>query len=159
MTLLYPQWIPGEHGPTGPIADLVSLKFRARGQTVAWRRDSSNLYAFHVNVPQGTTALDAAFDFISPTDAGGFTAGSSMTTEFAVLSWNQYVLYPQGTAADQLRYQAKLRLPHDWHYGTALAVAKESGDEIEFRTVSLTTLIDSPVSTGSHYKTIELGTV
>ena len=76
-----------------------------------------------------------------------------MTTELAVLSWNQYVLYPQGTIADQLRYRAKLRLPHDWHYGTALGIARESGDEVEFRPVSLTTLIDSPVSTGAHYRT------
>ena len=112
-----------------------------------------------MNVPQGSTALDVSFDFISPSDAGGFSAGSSMTTELAVLSWNQYLLYPQGISADQLRYQAKLHLPHDWHYGTALPVAKESGDEIEFRPVSLTTLVDSPVSAGSHYKTIDLGTV
>jgi predicted metalloprotease with PDZ domain len=159
LTLLYPQWIPGEHGPTGPIADLVSLRFHTKDQPVAWRRDSTNLYAFHVNVPAGASALEATFDFISPTDAGGFSAGSSMTTELAVLSWNQYVLYPQGTVADQLRYQAKLRLPHEWHYGTALGVAKESGDDIEFRPVSLTTLIDSPVSTGAHYRTIQLGTV
>ncbi len=159
LTLLYPQWIPGEHGPTGPINDLVGLRFRAKDQTVPWRRDSTNLYAFHVTVPQGTAVLEAAFDFISPTDAGGFSAGSSMTTELAVLSWNQYVLYPQGTVADQLRYQAKLRLPHDWHYGTALDVAKESGDEVEFRPVSLTTLIDSPVSAGAHYRTVELGTI
>ena len=159
LTLLYPQWIPGEHGPTGPIADLVSLRFHTKDQPVAWRRDSTNLYAFHVNVPAGASALEATFDSISPTDAGGFSAGSSMTTELAVLSWNQYVLYPQGTVADQLRYQAKLRLPHEWHYGTALGVAKESGDDIEFRPVSLTTLIDSPVSTGAHYRTIQLGTV
>ncbi|MDP9114557.1 MAG: M61 family peptidase [Acidobacteriota bacterium] len=158
VTLLYPQWIPGEHGPTGPIADVVSLRFSAKDQAVAWRRDSTNLYAFHLNVPQGATALDATFDFISPTDAGGFSAGSSMTTELAVLSWNQYVFYPQGTAADQLQYQAKLRLPHEWHYGTALPVARQSGDDIEFRPVSLTTLVDSPVSTGAHYRTIELGT-
>ncbi len=157
LTLLYPQWIPGEHGPTGPIADLVSLRFHAKDQIVAWRRDSTNLYAFHVYVPAGASALEAAFDFISPTDAGGFSAGSSMTTELAVLSWNQYVLYPQGTVADQLRYQAKLRLPHEWRYGTALPVAKESGDEVEFRPVSLTTLVDSPVSTGAHYRTVELG--
>ena len=26
MTLLYPEWIPGEHGPTGPIQNLVGLK-------------------------------------------------------------------------------------------------------------------------------------
>ena len=157
ITLLYPQWIQGEHGPTGPIADVVSLKFRANNKAVAWRRDSVNLYAFHVDTPQGSTALDAAFDFISPADAGGFTEGSSMTTELAVLNWNQYVLYPQGTPADQLRYQATLRLPRDWHYGTALGVAKESGDDIEFLPTSLYTLVDSPVSAGAHYKTIELG--
>jgi predicted metalloprotease with PDZ domain len=159
LTLLYPQWIPGEHGPTGPINDVVNLHFHAKDQTVAWHRDSTNLYAFHLNLPSGATTLEAAFDFISPTDVGGFSGGSSMTTELAVLSWNQYVLYPQGTVADQLRYQAKLRLPHDWHYGTALPVAKESGDEIEFRSVSLTTLVDSPVSTGAHYRTVDLGSV
>ncbi len=157
ITLLYPQWIQGEHGPTGPIADVVSLRFRANNKTLAWRRDSGNLYAFHLTIPQDGTTLDAAFDFISPADAGGFTEGSSMTTELAVLNWNQYVLYPQGTPADQLRYQATLRLPHDWHYGTALGVAKESGNEIAFQPTSLATLIDSPVSAGAHYKTIDLG--
>ena len=159
LTLFYPQWIPGEHGPTGPIADVVNLRMRAKDETVAWHRDSMNLYAFHVTVPPGSSTLDVAFDFISPADAGGFSSGSSMTTELAVLSWNQYVLYPQGAPSDQLRYQAKLRLPHDWHYGTALPVVKESGDEVEFQQVSLTTLVDSPVSAGAHYKTIELGTV
>ncbi len=157
ITLLYPQWIQGEHGPTGPIADVVSLKFRANNKTLAWRRDSVNLYAFHLTTPPGSTSLDAAFDFISPADAGGFTEGSSMTTELAVLNWNQYVLYPQGPPAEQLSYQASLRLPHDWHYGTALGVAKESGDEIEFQQTSLATLVDSPVSAGAHYKTIDLG--
>src|ERR1051325_8252245 len=34
MTLLYPQWIPGEHGPTGPIGDLVGLKISANGQAI-----------------------------------------------------------------------------------------------------------------------------
>jgi len=159
MTLLYPQWIPGEHAPTGPIADLVALKMRARNQTVAWTRDSTNLYAFRVNVPAGSAALDVAFDFISAADAGGFSSGSSITTELAVLSWNQFVLYPQGAASDQLQYQASLRIPRGWRYGTALPVAKESGEEIEFRPSSLTTLIDSPVSTGAHFRTIELGTL
>jgi predicted metalloprotease with PDZ domain len=157
ITLLYPQWIQGEHGPTGPIADVVSLTFRANNQALAWRRDSVNLYAFHLTAPQGSTTLDAAFDFISPADAGGFTEGSSMTTELAVLNWNQFVLYPQGTPADQLRYQATLRLPHDWHFGTALNVAKESADKIEFQSASLAALIDSPLSAGAHYKTVELG--
>ena len=53
MTLLYPQWIPGEHGPTGPIQNLVGLKIRGGGQTIAWKRDSVNMYAFHIDVPTG----------------------------------------------------------------------------------------------------------
>jgi len=157
ITLLYPQWIQGEHGPTGPIADVVSLKFRANNKTVSWRRDSVNLYAFHLTMPEGSTVLDVAFDFISPADAGGFTEGSSMTTELAVLNWNQYVFYPQGTPADRVPYQATLHLPHGWHYGTALSIAQESGDEISFQPTSLATLIDSPVSAGAHYKTVDLG--
>src|ERR671939_2108999 len=47
LTLYYPKWIPGEHGPTGPIRDLAALKFRAGGKPLAWRRDDEDLYAFH----------------------------------------------------------------------------------------------------------------
>ena len=157
LTLLYPQWIPGEHGPTGPIADLVNLKIRAADQTVPWKRDPVNLFAFRVEVPPNSSVLDVTFDFISPVDAGGFSGGSSITSELAIISWNQLVLYPQGPAAADLQYQARLRLPRDWHFGTALPVAKESHDEIEFRAVPLTTLIDSPVSAGAHYRTVDLG--
>lgn len=157
MALLYPQWIPGEHGPTGPVVDLVGLKITANGQPVPWTRDSVNMYAFHVNVPDGVSALDAVFDQIAPPDSQGFSSGASATTELAVLNWNQFILYPQGVPAEQLRYQADLKVPDAWRYGTALPIAHESGSEIEFQPSSLTTLIDSPVSTGRHYRTIELG--
>src|ERR1044071_7674178 len=39
LTLYYPKWIPGEHGPTGPVQNLTGLKFSAGEQTLAWRRD------------------------------------------------------------------------------------------------------------------------
>src|SRR5689334_18006960 len=29
LTVYYPKWLPGEHGPTGPIQDLAGLKFTA----------------------------------------------------------------------------------------------------------------------------------
>jgi len=158
MTLLYPKWIPGEHAPTGPIADLVGLKIKCGERTIPWKRDDVNLFAFHITVPEGSTApLEVTFDFISPPESGGFSSGSSATTELAVLNWNQFLLYPQGVPADQLQYQATLRVPASWRYGTALPVAHESGDEVEFQPASLSTLIDSPVSTGAHYRTIELG--
>lgn len=157
MTLLYPEWIPGEHAPTGPISDLVGLKITAAGKVVLWSRDAVNMYAFHVTVPDGAAALDVVFDFITPPEASGFTSGASATTELAVLNWNQVLLYPQGVPSDQMQLQASLKVPNGWKYGTALPIARESGNEIEFQPSSLTTLIDSPVSAGSHYRTIELG--
>ena len=72
MTLLYPKWIPGEHGPTGPIANLVGLEVKGNGQRVTWRRDNINLFAFHVEVPAGVSSLDVNFDFISPPESPGF---------------------------------------------------------------------------------------
>ncbi len=157
MTLLYPEWIPGEHGPTGPIANLVGLKVQAGELAIPWKRDSVNMYAFHVDVPAGVAALDVAFDFISPPEAGGFSSGSSATTQLAVLNWNQFLLYPQGVPPDKLQFQATLGVPNAWRYGTALPIKRESGNQIEFEPASLTTLVDSPVSTGAHYRTIELG--
>jgi predicted metalloprotease with PDZ domain len=133
LTLLYPEWIPGEHGPTGPIIDLAGLKITANGQAVRWTRDSVNMYAFHVTVPAGASGLEVVFDQISPPDTGGFSSGSSATTELAVLNWNQFLLYPEGSPSDQLRYQANLRVPDGWRYGTALPIAHETGNEIEFR--------------------------
>ena len=158
MTLLYPEWIPGEHSPTGPITDLVGLKIEANGQAIPWKRDSVNMFGFHITVPAGATTLNIAFDFVSAPEAGGFSSGGSATSELAVLSWNQLLLYPQGVAPDQLRYQANLRVPTSWRYGTALPIARESGNEVEFQPAPLTTLVDSPVSTGLHYRTVELGT-
>ena len=104
MTLLYPEWIPGEHGPTGPVVNLVGLKIAAGGQPVPWRRDDVNMYAFHVEVPAGASALDVAFDFISPPDAAGFSSGSSATSRLAVIGWNQFALYPEGAQPDDLQY-------------------------------------------------------
>ena len=132
MTLLYPEWIPGEHGPTGPIADLVGLKIAASGQEIAWKRDSVNMFAFHITVPPGVSTLDLAFDFISAPETSGYSSGGSTTTELAVLNWNQVLLYPQGVPADRLQYQADLKVPQNWRYGTALPIAKESGNEIQF---------------------------
>ena len=157
MTLLYPQWIPGEHGPTGPIVNLVGLKIEGGGKPIAWKRDSDNMYAFHLDVPAGVESLAVAFDFISPPESEGFSSGASATSELAVLSWNQLLLYPQGAQADDLQYQATLKVPNSWRYGTALPIARESGNELEFQPASLTTMVDSPVSMGAHYRTINLG--
>ncbi len=156
MSLLYPKWIPGEHGPTGPIEDLAGVRMTANGQPVPWRRDDVNVFEFHLDVPPGVSMLDVAIDFISPPDTSGFSSGGSITSQLAVLSWNQLLLYPKGPPADQLEYQADLKIPAGWRYGTALPIDHESGNEITFKPAPLNTLVDSPVQTGINYRTVDL---
>src|ERR1700733_148476 len=158
LTLYYPKWIPGEHGPTGPIQDLAGLKFTANGQTLKWRRDLLDGWTFHIEVPAGTTEVSASLDFISPTgkDEGIFTGGESATDKMTVLSWNTVLLYPAGWTTDELTYQANLRLPDGWKFGTPLPVASQSGRELKFNPVSLTMLVDSPVIAGEYLRVVPL---
>jgi predicted metalloprotease with PDZ domain len=157
LTLLYPKWIPGEHGPTGPIENLVGLEIKGAGRALPWHRDDINLYAVHLDVPAGVTALDVTFSVVSPPDTKGFSSGSSATSELAVLNWNQLLLYPEGAAPDSVQYQVSLHVPPSWKYGTALPIAGEKGDTVDFRPAPLTTLIDSPLSAGRHYRTVGIG--
>src|SRR6266542_2534097 len=123
MTLLYPKWIPGEHAPTGPIADLTGLKFTAGGQALQWRRDDVNMYAIHLTVPSGAKELKVALDYNAPVERQGFSAGATTTAQMAVVSWNWMLLYPDGYTAEQIPYRASLRLPGGWQAGTALPIA------------------------------------
>jgi predicted metalloprotease with PDZ domain len=74
----------------------------------------------------------------------------------AVISWNQVLLYPKGWKSDDINYTASLKLPQGWKFGTPLPVTNQSGNEIHFATVSLTTLVDSPVITGEFLKVVSL---
>jgi len=156
VTLVYPKWIPGEHGPTGPIAELAGIKMTAAGRPVAWQRDPVDMYALHAEVPAGASSLDVAVDYLLPAVPEGFTSGASASAQLVVVSWNEILLYPQGRPADDVTFAATLRLPPGWKYGTALPVARASGETIEFKPASLVTLIDSPVIAGAHFRTLPL---
>ena len=157
LVLYYPKWIPGEHAPDGPVIDLAGLKFSAHGKPLKWRRDMLDGFTIHVEVPAGTTEISAELDFLSPaTFESGFSAGSSATDKLAIISWNQVLLYPKGWKSDDINYSASLKLPDGWKFGTPLPVSSHNGNEIKFATVSLTTLVDSPVITGEFLKVVPL---
>jgi predicted metalloprotease with PDZ domain len=153
LTLYYPKWIPGEHEPSGPIANLTGLHFQANGQELTWRRDLLDAWTFHVEVPAGATSVDVALDYLFPAVLeGGFSSGSSATAKMAVVSWNQVLLYPAGWTSDELRFVASIRMPADWKFASPLPVASQSGAEVHFVEASLTTLVDSPVLTGQYMR-------
>ena len=161
MTLFYPKWIPGEHAPSGPVADTAGLKISAGGRMLQWRRDLVEMYAIHVDVPAGVNSIEATLDYLTPVAAGGFSSGSSATARMTVISWNQLLLYPAGWTGEELSYTASLRLPAGWKFGTALPIdvqksASQDGGEIRFKPVSLYTLVDSPVISGAYFRVVPL---
>ena len=156
LTLVYPEWIPGEHGPTGPIDDLAGIVIRANGQELAWRRDDVNMFAFHVKVPDGVSSLDVKLDFLATAAATGFSAGASTSANLVVVSWNELVIYPAGHKADDISVQPAIKLPAGWQYGTALTKTGESGGTIEFEPTSLEQMIDSPLLAGRYFKEFPL---
>jgi predicted metalloprotease with PDZ domain len=159
LTLHYPKWIPGEHGPSGPITDLVGLKISARGNTIPWRRDQVEMFDFHCDVPEGTDAIDVALGITLPPTTSGFSAGASTTAKLACLNWNQVVVYPKGPAVRDITCKPSVRVPAGWKVGSSLTVVKHQDQIAEFAPVSLETLVDSPVLCGVHLREVPLVTV
>ncbi len=156
LTLYYPEWIPGEHMPDGPIIEVSGLKFSGASKTIPWRRDLVEMYSIHLNIPPGVTTLIADFDFLLAAPALGFSAGASATSALDLLSWNQVLLYPKGFNITDITFLPSLKLPPGWKYGTALPGAKQNGDTIDFSPVPLNTLVDSPVIAGKYFREIQL---
>src|SRR5215471_3342169 len=151
VTLVYPKWIPGNHRPTGPIQNLLGLHINANGQELNWQRDLIDMYALHIQVPAGATEVQAVYDTV--TYNGKSSAASSRVLD---LLWNQVVLYPQGTAIDNVQVAASIRLPDGWKFGTALTPTQQSGNSADFEPVSLTRLVDSPLIAGAIYRQVQL---
>jgi predicted metalloprotease with PDZ domain len=156
LTLEYPQWIPGDHRPTGPIDNLAGIVVHANGQTLPWRRDDVDMYAIHVEVPSGVTQLEVSLDFLATPGDTGSDEDQATSANMTVLEWNTVVLYPAHIPVAQIPIAASLTVPPDWKLGTALTVAAQKGQETSFAPVSVEQLVDSPVITGRYFREIPL---
>lgn len=155
MTLVFPKWIPGNHRPSGPIAALTGIRVEVEGKPLLWQRDALDMYTFHVTVPDSAHDIEVALDAITSSDSAG-GGGPAASSNLLDLNWNAVVLYPQGADSDAVEFVASVKLPPGWKFGTALLPARVAGDEVEFQPVALTTLVDSPLIAGLHYRQIEL---
>jgi predicted metalloprotease with PDZ domain len=158
ITLYYPKWMPADHSPDGPIENLVGLQFSSNGKKVAWRRDLDDMYAIHLDVPQGSTALTVHLDFLLSAPGPTIDFAADASSKLLVLMWNTVLLYPKGRPAHQIMFDPQLRLPQGWKFNTSLPIASRSGDTIVFAPVPLDLLIDSPVQSGEYLASIPLST-
>jgi predicted metalloprotease with PDZ domain len=154
MVLLYPQWTPGNHAPSGRVDKLAGLMIQANGARVQWVRDPVDVFAFHVEVPAGATQLDVSFQFTSPTDTN--EGRVVMTPDMLNLQWTALALYPAGYFARQIMAEPSVRLPEGWQFATALETAANRGGVTTFKPVSFDTLLDSPMFAGRYFKRLDL---
>ena len=154
LTLLYPQWLPGNHSPSGPIDKMAGLKVSANGKELKWTRDPLNVYAFHVDVPQGASSVEVEFQYLSPQDAR--QGRVVMTPEMLNLQWNTVTLYPAGYYASRIQAEASVKFPAGWQFGTALEEASRSGDTVTFKPIKFDDLVDSPIYAGKYFKRVDL---
>ncbi|USI74143.1 M61 family metallopeptidase [Sphingomonas morindae] len=147
LVLLYPQWIPGTHSPTGPISKLAGLRFTGNGQVIPWTRDKYDVYAFHLDVPAGVTSVEAVFDYLSPTDDN--QGGLVMTPDMLNLDWSAMSLYPAGHFVRRILVSPSVSYPAGWKSASAL-IPGLSGDKVAYPTVDYETLVDSPAMAGRY---------
>ena len=114
LTPYHPRWLPGNHGPTGVVSQRAGLTLSAAGAPVAWKHLS----------PVGR-------------ESGRVVA----TSEMLNLQWNAVLLYPGGHDDSKISVKPSLRLPEGWQFGTALEAVSRSDTVVEFKSVSVETLI------------------
>jgi predicted metalloprotease with PDZ domain len=154
-TLLYPEWRLGAHAPAGmALSQFAGLILSANQQRLEWKRDTLDIYAFHVDVPAGVTILDADFEFLSPVE--GNQGAILATPEILAIHWEALLLYPAGYYAHGVTFRPSLTLPQDWKFAGALELAGQAGAEARFKPVNLEELIDSPIYAGKYFKRIDL---
>jgi predicted metalloprotease with PDZ domain len=152
--LLYPQWLPGNHSPGGHVDRLAGLMIHANGARLEWTRDPVNVYAFHVSVPVGVSALDVEFQFLSAVDQS--EGRIVVTPNMLNLQWNSVVLYPAGFFSRQINVEPSVRLPEGWQLATALESISSSDGLTTFKPVPLNTLVDSPIFAGRYFERLDL---
>jgi predicted metalloprotease with PDZ domain len=154
ITLIYPQWLPGTHSPSNPVGNLAGLVITANGNRLAWVRDRVNMWAFHIEVPQGASSLELRFQYLAPVKP----QQGRISNRIADLTWNSVLLYPAGYFARRIQFSPELKLPGGWKFATALDVKSQNKDVVSFKEVPLNTLIDSPLYAGINYKRVDLST-
>ncbi len=154
VVLLYPQWAPGNHSPTGRVDEIAGLMIYANGTLVPWVRDPVDVFAFHVNVPVDVSTLDIRFQYTSPVDP--LEGRIVMTPAMLNLQWLAVTLYPAGYFARQIMVEASVRLPKGWSFATSLETATSNGGVTTFKPVSFNTLADSPIFAGLYFERLDL---
>jgi predicted metalloprotease with PDZ domain len=154
FVMLYPEWLPGTHSDEGQINKIAGFRASANGTELKWVRDNLDVYAFHIAVPEGVSAIDLDFQYLSPTaeDQGRIVA----TPDLASIEWIANSMYPAGYYVRDIPVQASVIVPTGWKVASALRPSGQSATRVDYPVTSYEILMDSPLIAGPHYRAIPL---
>ncbi len=155
LVLFYPRWLPGTHSPSNSAVQLAGLIISANGKTIEWQRDPLDTHTFHVVVPNGANQLSMQYQFLSPVEAA--QGRIVLAPEIIGLQWNATILYPAGHDSRVISVKPSIKLPAGWQFASGLdADGTAINGKVNFKPVSLETLIDSPLWAGKYFKKVTL---
>lgn len=155
LILQLPEWLPGKHGPRGPINFLADVRFTVDGQAVEWTRDPVEVHAFHIPLPEGAREVVATFVHTSPLQSR--EGRIVMTREMLNLQWEAMSLYPAGHYVRRIAVTPTVTFPEGWEVFTALDGQRRQGNRVTWDTVDYETLVDSPIFAGKYARSWDLG--
>ena len=156
LVLAYPKWIPAEHGPAGPLDSIIGLEIKANGTRLDWKRDPLDMFSLAVTVPPGADHLDISLDSGLSIGGGSFSGSPGSSEQLAIIRWNEFVLFPKGRDAATITAIGVITPPEGWSTACALDSHPASPGGVEFETVPLSQLIDSPAQIGHYTKRVTL---
>lgn len=160
IALWFPKWVPGSHGPEGPIANVAGLRLEDQGgKTLNWQRTPGEVYRLEVTVPPDTTRIRASIRYITNQPSTGSMGHDSWgSSKLGVISPNTILLYPESVDVHAQQIAATVILPRLWKAATALSTDVPVNEEsnVRYKPVSLSQFVDSPIMCGAHYNVYDL---
>lgn len=151
--LLYPKWLPGNHSPSGQLDKLAGLHIRSNGRELPWTRDTVDVYAFHIEVPEGARRLDIDLQFLSATASA--QGPIVMTPDMLRVQWNSMSLYPAGYFTRQIPIVATVKYPAGFTAYSGLP-STHAGSTYSYAKTNYEILVDSPTLAGRYAKAWQL---
>ena len=155
LTLLFPEWLPGNHAARGPINLISNIRFFADGKQLKWIRNPLDVYQIDVMLPEGTREVTARFVHTSPVT--GREGRITMTQEMLNLQWEKMSFYPAGHYTRRIAVKPTVTVPEGWSVFTALDGKARNGDQLSWDVVDYETLVDSPIFAGKHARQWTIG--
>ncbi len=159
VALWYPKWVPGSHGPGGPIANVAGMQFTSGdGSVLSWTRTPGEVYRILVDVPGEVTQLKVQVRYIAnqpSTNSMGHDVFGSR--DMGIISPGAVLFYREGSSIDDVRISGELHLPSGWQAASAMKLERpSSGSAMQFESATLRTFVDSPIMCGRHHQVFVL---